>query len=308
MSAKEQELELFMEKELLSPHTHILKISGKQNRKNIPMAFNYWLDIPKEKAKFISEYFYMIHTASLVLDDILDNTLVRRNVPAAHLVYGIPLTINASMHVVMLSLQKLLKLGHPMIGSTFSNCMLEAIRGQGKEIYWRDNFQCPTEEQYDHMILQKTGHMFKLLVSLMSLFSTNKTDYSHLATLLGCYFQLTDDYLNITKTEALEEWSSTDTNQASQYFYEDLTEGKFTMPIIHAAKQDGGEAVLDILRQRTTDISLKKQCVLLLEELGSLQYTKNKILQLERTIRIEIENFGGNPELSSLLDELASNI
>ncbi|VVC88553.1 unnamed protein product [Leptidea sinapis] len=195
------------------------------------------------------------------LDDILDNTLVRRNVPAAHLVYGIPLTINASMHVVMLSLQKLLKLGHPMIGSTFSNCMLEAIRGQGKEIYWRDNFQCPTEEQYDHMILQKTGHMFKLLVSLMSLFSTNKTDYSHLATLLGCIGRMV------------------------KYRHKS-----------------------NILRQRTTDISLKKQCVLLLEELGSLQYTKNKILQLERTIRIEIENFGGNPELSSLLDELASNI
>ncbi|VVC98900.1 unnamed protein product [Leptidea sinapis] len=159
------------------------------------------------------------------------------------------------------------------IASSFSDNILEAVRGQGKEIFWRDNFQCPTEEQYERMIEQKTGHVFNLFVSLMSLFSNNKTDYSHLAKLLGTYFQLIDDYCNITKTEALEEWTGAGKNQeqTSQYFYEDLTEGKFTLPIIHAAKQNGGEAVLDILRQRTTEESLKKQCVLLLEELGSLQ-------------------------------------
>ncbi|VVC98893.1 unnamed protein product [Leptidea sinapis] len=181
-----------MEKELLMPYTHILKAPSKEKRKSIPMAFNFWLDIPKEKAKFISDYVYMIHTASL-------------------------------------------------IASSFSDNILEAFRGQGKEIYWRDNFQCPTEEH------------------------NNKTDYSHLAKLLGTYFQLIDDYCNITKTEALEEWTGADKNQEqnSQYFYEDLTEGKFTLPIIHAAKQNGGEA---------------------------------------------IENFGGNPELSAILDEMASNI
>ncbi|VVC98899.1 unnamed protein product [Leptidea sinapis] len=259
MSGNEQESDDFMEKELLLPYTHILKAPSKEKRKSIPMAFNFWLDIPKEKAKFISDYVYMIHTASLVLDDVLDNTPVRRNIPAAHVVYGIPLTISASIQV--------------LIASSFSDNILEAVRGQGKEIFWRDNFQCPTEEQYERMIEQKTGHVFNLFVSLMSLFSNNKTDYSHLAKLLGTYFQLIDDYCNITKTEALEEWTGAGKNQeqTSQYFYEDLTEGKFTLPIIHAAKQNGGEAVLDILRQRTTEESLKKQCVLLLEELGSLQ-------------------------------------
>lgn len=35
-----------------------------------------------------------------------------------------------------------------------SEQMLELHRGQGMDVYWRDNFQCPTEEQYCEMVIQ----------------------------------------------------------------------------------------------------------------------------------------------------------
>ncbi|VVC87696.1 unnamed protein product, partial [Leptidea sinapis] len=63
-----------------------------------------------------------------------------------------------------------------------------------------------------------------------------------------------------------------------RYFCEDLTEGKFTLPIIHAAQQEGGE-------QHTRDPELKKYCVSLLEKLGSIKYTRDKIIELENWIR-----------------------
>lgn len=32
--------------------------------------------------------------------------------------------------------------------------MLELHRGQGKELYWRDTMQCPTESQYEEMVIE----------------------------------------------------------------------------------------------------------------------------------------------------------
>lgn len=76
--------------------------------------------------------------------------------------------------------------------------MLELHRGQGMEIYWRDNFTCPTESDYKLMTIRKTGGLFMLAIRLMQLFSTNQDDdFSKLTAILGLYFQIRDDYCNL---------------------------------------------------------------------------------------------------------------
>ncbi|VVC98905.1 unnamed protein product [Leptidea sinapis] len=67
----------------------------------------------------------MLHVGTLLLDDIQDDTEMRRDTPAAHLVYGVPITTNASLQVIILALEKLLALQHPkvlkFIGEIISN-------------------------------------------------------------------------------------------------------------------------------------------------------------------------------------------
>jgi geranylgeranyl diphosphate synthase type 3 len=45
--------------------------------------------------------------------------------------------------------------------------MLNLHLGQGNDIWWRDTFNCPTEEQYLIMAANKTGGLFRLAVRLM---------------------------------------------------------------------------------------------------------------------------------------------
>ena len=87
--------------------------------------------------------------------------------------------------------------GHNEAVTVFSQQMLELHRGQGMEIYWRDNFICPTEEEYRQMIDRKTGGLFNLAVRLMQLFSSSNEDFTHLTSLLGLYFQIRDDFANL---------------------------------------------------------------------------------------------------------------
>ncbi|XP_045532847.1 geranylgeranyl pyrophosphate synthase-like [Pieris brassicae] len=291
--------------ELLLPYTHLMKVGNKELSKKITLAFNEWFKLPDNVCNKIIDSVDMLQNGSLLIDDIQDNTLVRRGVPAAHCVYGVPLTLNTSIHIITLVLQELLLLGTSMAPKIFCEGFLEVIRGQGIELYWRDNFICPTEEQYDEINRKKTGHMYLICIRLMHLFSTNKTDYTDLVLTIGLYYQLRDDYCNLIQPEALDDWPTNEDNKP-KIFCEDLSEGKFSLPIIHAAGTSDGDGVLHILRQRTRDVSLKKFCVSELQRLGSLEYTRNRLISLDKHIRDEINRFGGNSNLTSVMDDMKS--
>ena len=61
---------------------------------------------------------------------------------------------------------------------------------------------------------------------------------------------------------------------------------------------------MKILRQRTTDLELKKYCVSLLEKYGSFTYTLQTLEDLDQKVRQEVEKLGGNAHLMKLMDEL----
>ena len=175
---------------LLEPYSHIVKLAGKNIRNKLMAGFNQWLCVPEEKIRIIEEIIQMLHNASLLIDDIEDSSILRRGQPCAHLIYGQASTINCASYVMFIGLEKVLELGHPDAVRVFSQQMLELHRGQGMEIYWRDNFSCPTEEEYREMINRKTGGLFNLAVRLMQLFSELREDFTHLTQLLGLYFQI----------------------------------------------------------------------------------------------------------------------
>merc|ERR1712228_825098 len=106
--------------------------------------------------------------------------------------------------------------------------------------------------------------MGNLAVRLMQLFSGSDENFTELTRLLGLYFQIRDDYVNLR----LEDYT------ANKSFAEDLTEGKFSFPVLHTIRTcPGDDRVVKILRQRTHDVEVKKFCVNLIEAAGSFDYT-----------------------------------
>ncbi|XP_026737018.1 geranylgeranyl pyrophosphate synthase [Trichoplusia ni] len=285
------------DEKILMPYTYIQQVPGKQIRQKLASAFNYWLKISDDKLRAVGDIVQMLHNSSLLIDDIQDNSILRRGIPVAHSIYGVASTINAANYAMIVALEKTQELGHPMATKVYTEQLLELHRGQGIEIYWRDNFQCPSEEEYKEMTIKKTGGLFMLAIRLMQLFSDYKSDFSKLSAILGLYFQIRDDYCNLRVQEYTENKS----------YCEDLTEGKFSFPIIHAIKNpENDNQVLHILRQRTRDIEVKKYCITILERLGSFAYTRDTLQRLDEEARKEVARLGGNPHLEALLDDLLS--
>ncbi|XP_040033907.1 geranylgeranyl pyrophosphate synthase [Gasterosteus aculeatus] len=284
------------ERILLEPYKYLLQLPGKQVRTKLSQAFNHWLNVPEDKLQVIIQVTEMLHNASLLIDDIEDSSTLRRGFPVAHSIYGIPSVINSANYVYFLGLEKVLTLEHPEAVRVFTRQLLELHRGQGLDIHWRDTYTCPTEQEYRNMVLQKTGGLFGLAVGLMQLFSDWKQDLKPLLDTLGLFFQIRDDYANLSSREYSENKS----------FCEDLTEGKFSFPTIHAIwSRPESTQVQNILRQRTENTDIKRYCVDYLEKVGSFAYTRQTLRDLEAEVYRLIEEFGGNPQLESLVTHLS---
>ncbi|KAL1489322.1 hypothetical protein ABEB36_014240 [Hypothenemus hampei] len=287
------------DEQLLEPFNYILQVPGKNIRSKLSSAFNFWLQIPKEKLTVINDVLQILHNSSLLLDDIQDNSILRRGIPVAHSIYGIPCTINASNYASFIALERVMQLGHPDAVAITLEQILELYRGQGMEIYWRDNFTCPTEEEYRKMVIRKTGGLFMLAIRLMQLFSNNKDDFTKITAILGLYFQIRDDYINLNSKNYMLHKS----------FCEDLTEGKFSFPIIHAIHSHSEDKqIMHILRQRTKEVEVKKYCVALLEKYGSFEYTRQVLKELEAEAREEINRLGPNQFMEEFISSLSNSL
>ncbi|KAG2153146.1 isoprenoid synthase domain-containing protein [Suillus clintonianus] len=296
---------------ILEPFTYITSNPGKEIRTLLIEAFNEWLAVPNDQLKVIDHVVQMLHNASLMLDDIEDDAQLRRGQPVTHKIYGIPQTINSANYVYFLAYKELSNLrrlggdgdearvvGTSNLDLVVTEELLNLHRGQGLEILWRDSLKCPTEEEYISMVNSKTGGGFRIAVKLMMAHATKNLDidFVPLVNIFGVYVQIRDDYMNLQSTE----------HSDNKGFAEDLTEGKFSFPIVHGVRADErNRVVMNVLQKRPTTPTLKHHTVdYLRTQTKSFDYTLEVMSSLERQIRGEIARLGGNPKIEKILDAL----
>ncbi|KAK9479988.1 isoprenoid synthase domain-containing protein [Lipomyces japonicus] len=283
---------------VLGPYSYLASHPGKDIRKICIDAFNFWLNVSEDSLQIIGRAIAMLHTASLLVDDVEDSATLRRGFPVAHNVYGVAQTINASNYVYFQALRELLKLNNPVVYKIYTDELINLHRGQGLDLYWRDSLVCPSEDEYISMVNNKTGGLFRLAVKLMQAESNNKVEFVHLANLIGILYQIRDDYLNL----------QSDQYSKNKGFCEDLTEGKFSFPIIHSITHDkSNQQILNILKQHSTDDSLKQYAVSYMRDIThSFDYTLKQMALYEQKIREEIArlNLAENPLIEKILKGL----
>ncbi|KAK5170139.1 geranylgeranyl pyrophosphate synthetase [Saxophila tyrrhenica] len=272
---------------LKGPFDYLESHPGKDIRTTLIAAFNNWLQVPSSSLRIITGVVTMLHTASLLIDDVEDSAQLRRGVPVAHQIFGTAQTINSANYVYFCALQELLKLNNPEAIRIYTDELLNLHRGQGMDLFWRDTLTCPSEDDYLEMVGNKTGGLFRLAIKLMCAESPTHnfnpstsqnqnptpTDYIPLVNTIGLLFQILDDYRNL----------SDPAYTSNKGLCEDLTEGKFSFPIIHAIRADPHNLVLiNILKQKTQDDEVKRYAVSYMERMGSFGYTRRVLRGLTK--------------------------
>lgn len=287
------------EKILWGPYDYLAAQAGKDFRKKLIAAFNTWLNVPEESIEIITKVVGMLHNASLLVDDVEDNSLLRRGMPVAHSIFGTAQTINTANYMYFVALQEIQKLNNPKAISIYMDELLNLHRGQGMDLFWRDTLTVPTEEDYLEMVDNKTGGLFRLGIKLMQAESPTSLDCTELVNLLGLIFQIRDDYMNL----------DSDVYSKNKGMCEDLTEGKFSFLIIHSIRANPSNLqLINILKQKPTDEEVKRYAVKYMHETGSFAYTKkvlHVLIERARKVADKIDGERGKNEgIHKILDTM----
>ncbi|RMD43191.1 hypothetical protein DV735_g1909, partial [Chaetothyriales sp. CBS 134920] len=290
------------EKIILGPYDYLEGHPGKDIRSALIRAFDDFLKVPATSLAVITKVVGMLHTSSLLIDDVQDNSTLRRGVPVAHNIFGTAQTINSANYVYFLALKELHKLVHRDEAiDIFTAELLSLHRGQGMDLYWRDTLTCPTEDDYLEMVQNKTGGLFRLAVKLMQAESgeRGRLDCVPLANLMGLIFQICDDHLNLSSTVYTR----------NKGLCEDLTEGKFSFPVIHAIRSNPTNLqLLNILKLKTTDVQVKDYAVKYMHSVGSFDYSRKVIRELKAKAALLIAEMdagtGRGDEVRKILDRM----
>ncbi|CAI7674226.1 unnamed protein product [Penicillium manginii] len=281
------------EKILMGPYDYMHQHPGKDVRTQLIQAFNSWLQVPPESLAIISKVVLMLHTASLLIDDVEDNSVLRRGVPVAHNIFGTAQTINSANYVYFLALQEIQRLNNPAAIDIYVKELLNLHRGQGMDLFWRDTLTCPTEDEYLEMVGNKTGGLFRLAVKLMQAESSTGKDCVSLVNVMGLIFQICDDYLNLSSTAYTH----------NKGLCEDLTEGKFSFPIIHSIRSNpGNHQLVSILKQKTQDEEVKRYAVQYMQSTGSFTHTRQVVRDLRDRALSLIELIDATPRINGAGD------
>ncbi|KAL8794240.1 MAG: hypothetical protein Q9195_003194 [Heterodermia aff. obscurata] len=287
------------EKILLGPFEYMYDHPGKNIRKALITAFNAWLQVPEESLSIITKVVGMLHTASLLIDDVEDSSILRRGIPVAHSIFGTAQTINSANYVYFQALEELVKLNNAKVVQIYTEELINLHRGQGLDLFWRDTLTCPNEDEYLQMVGNKTGGLFRLAVKLMQAESNSDKDYVPLVNLIGALFQIRDDYLNLASTEYT----------SNKGFCEDLTEGKFSFPIIHSIRSNPSNLqLINIIKQKTTDAEVKRYAVAYMKSTGSFDYSRKfmKDLHAKSVAMMDAmeESTGAGNAVRAILDQM----
>lgn len=264
---------------LAAPCTELVSLGGKRWRPllqvlSAELVSGRPADDPALTAAYrLTPLVEFVHTASLIHDDIEDNTDMRRGKPASHLTYGLDVALNAGSWLYFQAARCIND--EPLsaeLKNTLYNMYLTELRrlhlGQSLDIQWhRDKPFIPQQDQYLAMTRLKTGTLASLAALTGALAGGAPADEARFlgetAASIGIGFQVLDDVINLT------------TGNKGKKRGDDIVEGKKSLPVIlHLQKNPADKAVITGYFNNAAiegpDSPAVEKCVTLLNESGAV--------------------------------------
>ncbi len=188
-------------------HEHLLRMAGKFLRPALTILSSKIEDRDNPDAIKLAAAIELIHTATLVHDDVIDDSDLRRNMPSIYSKWGAEISIVSGDYLYAKAFLLLASFGDPWISQAFAACAHVICEGEMKQIEKRKAFLM-SEEQYLKIIHQKTAALFQAAcMGGAYLSGTSKENIASLGNYgfnLGMAFQIVDDCLDlIGDTESL---------------------------------------------------------------------------------------------------------
>ena len=269
-----------MTKSILEPAWYLLDLGGKRWRPALTMLTLEALGKNPDEYIEFSIIPEVIHNATLIHDDIEDNSPKRRNADSIHVKFGIDVATNLGDFMYffpMLALidsPKLTQDQKNRAASIYIKNMTRVSLGQAIDIAWHGGLvdsKTITEEKYLQMAHDKTGVLSRFACELGSALAGADDKIVEImgrfGATIGIAFQIQDDILNLTESKLSEGKGGVG---------DDISEGKITLMVLHVMKEGNEEdknRLSEILRMHTKDKVLIKEAIGIIDKYGSKEYS-----------------------------------
>ncbi len=252
-----QEVERVMANELQGsdstitrPALRTLQASGKRLRPALVIAVVQCLgkrvDTTVVKAAAAVE---LLHIASLIHDDIIDNSTTRHTIATINALEGSDQALLVGDYLIATGLRLAID-AQPQAGSILASAFANVCVGQSQETATTFNLNRSTEG-YLESIRKKSGALFGAACAMGGACAqATPQQISHLATygeIFGTSFQIIDDLLDLFATS----------EQIGKPIGNDIKEGVYTLPVLHALAGSNKEKLTRLIRQSDTTAILQ---------------------------------------------------
>jgi geranylgeranyl pyrophosphate synthase len=204
----------------------LLKSGGKRLRPALVLFSTKFHPADPDKTISLAASVEMLHTATLVHDDMIDNSLVRRGNPTLNATWNRGATVLAGDFLFALAASLATEAENVRVMSIFAQSLMTICSGELRQIF-NSQGRLPTREEYDQRIYSKTASLFAASAEAGAVLSgAPEPEIQALreyGRTLGMAFQIVDDVLDFVGDE----------RELGKPVGSDLRQGIVTLPVLY---------------------------------------------------------------------------
>lgn len=258
---------------------YIVNSGGKRLRPLLTVLSARAMGIDNNDHHTLAAIVEFIHTATLLHDDVVDESTMRRGRETANAIFGNQASVLVGDFLYTRSFQMMVSLKRMRVMEILSEATNQIAEGEVLQLM-NCNDASTTEARYFDVIYGKTARLFEAATQLSAVLTDQSNDVEvamqEYGKHLGTAFQLADDILDYMA----------DSEEMGKNAGDDLAEGKPTLPLLYAmwhAKSDEDRALIQEAIEQSNGLPHLARIQGIMEETGALDYTRecaNKEVQM----------------------------
>ncbi|ARR48312.1 TPA: octaprenyl diphosphate synthase [Photobacterium damselae] len=253
---------------------YIVSGGGKRLRPMLAVLAARALDYQGEDHTTAAAFIEFIHTATLLHDDVVDESDMRRGKATANAAFGNAASVLVGDYIYTRSFQMMTSLRSLKILDIMSAATNVIAEGEVQQLM-NCNDPDTTEESYMEVIYSKTARLFEAATQVAAIIAKAspevETAFQDYGRYLGTAFQLIDDVLDYVA----------DGKEMGKNVGDDLAEGKPTLPLLYAMRHGNPQqaAMIREAIEQANGMDKLDEILACMRETGALEYTQQRAEQ-----------------------------
>jgi len=262
---------------------HLLRMKGKLFRPTLLLLSHRAAGGSDPRAVTLAAVVELIHLATLVHDDSVDHSALRRGLPTINALFSHQIAVIMGDYLYSRAIIELVRLDDPMPLRVLARVTNEMTVGEMRQLEAHDKLAYG-EAAYDQLIRAKTASLLSgaCEVGALTAAPAYRQALARFGMLLGMAFQITDDLLDYTQPEAV-------TGKPSGL---DLREHKVTLPLIAALVRlppAERRVVARLMETAEPSDELVAEVIRVVEAAGGLETARRRALDLAQQAEAELD-------------------